>query len=241
MTRLKDIAVKLGIQNARSFKAADKNRLISIIRDPQLKYLGVKRLKTIAKDLGITGLTTYNNRNRNALINRIQEEQQTEQKAYSPPRQQQSPRQQKSAAEGGMAKAIRIHQNGGPEVMRLDEVQVGTPGPGHRKVVRYITAEGFGGSGDGLACDAPAQGGFTHGHVVAATALGNPRHAAQTLQALDANGNAWELFGVAPEALLAFYDAQVTPPVGSCQDPLEGALDPGDLYVPGAEIGRAHV
>ena len=94
MTRLKDIAVKLGIQNARSFKAADKNRLISIIRDPQLKYLGVKRLKTIAKDLGITGLTTYNNRNRNALINRIQEEQQTEQKAYSPPRQQQSPRQQ---------------------------------------------------------------------------------------------------------------------------------------------------
>ncbi|MFW6067065.1 MAG: quinone oxidoreductase family protein [Myxococcota bacterium] len=30
-----------------------------------------------------------------------------------------------------MARAIRIHEHGGPEVMRLEEVDVGAPGPGH--------------------------------------------------------------------------------------------------------------
>jgi NADPH2:quinone reductase len=29
-----------------------------------------------------------------------------------------------------MAHAIRIHANGGPEVMRWEEVTVGAPGPG---------------------------------------------------------------------------------------------------------------
>ncbi len=32
------------------------------------------------------------------------------------------------------AKAIRIHQTGGPEVMRLEEVEVGEPGPGQARV-----------------------------------------------------------------------------------------------------------
>lgn len=29
-----------------------------------------------------------------------------------------------------MSKAIRIHETGGPEVLRLEEVEVGQPGPG---------------------------------------------------------------------------------------------------------------
>ncbi|MEJ2654493.1 MAG: quinone oxidoreductase, partial [Acidihalobacter sp.] len=29
-----------------------------------------------------------------------------------------------------MPKAIRIHENGGPEVMRFEEVEIGRPGPG---------------------------------------------------------------------------------------------------------------
>ena len=29
-----------------------------------------------------------------------------------------------------MAKAVRLHQTGGPEVLRLEEVEVGEPGPG---------------------------------------------------------------------------------------------------------------
>ena len=33
-----------------------------------------------------------------------------------------------------MAKAIRFHQTGGPEVLRLDDVQVGEPGPGEARV-----------------------------------------------------------------------------------------------------------
>ncbi len=33
-----------------------------------------------------------------------------------------------------MAKAIRIHQTGGPEVLRLEDVQVGAPGPGEARI-----------------------------------------------------------------------------------------------------------
>jgi NADPH2:quinone reductase len=33
-----------------------------------------------------------------------------------------------------MAKAIRIHETGGPEVMRLEEIDVGAPGPGEARV-----------------------------------------------------------------------------------------------------------
>jgi NADPH2:quinone reductase len=29
-----------------------------------------------------------------------------------------------------MAKAIRFHEPGGPDVLRLEDVEVGTPGPG---------------------------------------------------------------------------------------------------------------
>ncbi len=45
----------------------------------------------------------------------------------------------------------------------------------HRKVVAYRTAAsiGAGGGGDLFACDSSASGGFTHGQVVAGTALGN--------------------------------------------------------------------
>ena len=57
-------------------------------------------------------------------------------------------------------------------------VAPGTPGPGHRKVRFYGTTEPFGGGGDALGCDAPLNGGITHGHVVAAAALGNADHAA---------------------------------------------------------------
>lgn len=113
----------------------------------------------------------------------------------------------------------------------------GIPGPAHRKVRAYEDITNFGGLGDDLGCDGPAQGGFTHGHMVSASALGNPQHASTTFQAVDVNGTPWDLFGVAPDALLAFYDANRTPAVGSCQDPLLGALDPGDLYVPGIGDG----
>ncbi len=33
-----------------------------------------------------------------------------------------------------MAKAVRYHKQGGPEVLQLDEVQVGEPGPGQVRV-----------------------------------------------------------------------------------------------------------
>src|SRR5574338_557989 len=39
-----------------------------------------------------------------------------------------------------MAHAIRIHENGGPEVLRYDEIPVGEPGPGEARV--RITAAG---------------------------------------------------------------------------------------------------
>ena len=33
-----------------------------------------------------------------------------------------------------MHKAVRFHQAGGPEVMRLEDVEVGDPGPGEARV-----------------------------------------------------------------------------------------------------------
>ncbi|HET9349812.1 MAG TPA: quinone oxidoreductase, partial [Burkholderiales bacterium] len=33
-----------------------------------------------------------------------------------------------------MAKAVRYHKQGGPEVLQLDEVPVGDPGPGQARV-----------------------------------------------------------------------------------------------------------
>ena len=35
-----------------------------------------------------------------------------------------------------MARAIRIHEYGGPEVMRFEEVDIGTPGPGEVRLAQ---------------------------------------------------------------------------------------------------------
>jgi NADPH2:quinone reductase len=42
-----------------------------------------------------------------------------------------------------MPKAIRIHQNGGPEVMKLEEVAVGDPGPGQVRVRHHAAGLNF--------------------------------------------------------------------------------------------------
>ena len=115
-------------------------------------------------------------------------------------------------------------------------VNAGTTGPAHRKVRLYASTGGFGGQGDLLGCDAPQQGGFTHGHVVAATALGNATNV-DTMQyggsgfvGSDTQGNPWALDGVAPGAVLVAYDGQITPQSVSCADPLQDTISPGDLY-----------
>ncbi len=112
----------------------------------------------------------------------------------------------------------------------------GTPGPSHRKVLFYGTTTPFGGFGDDRGCDSAVRGGVTHGHVVAATALGNATRVDEatygaSVVATDAQGNSWSLDGVAPGALLVSYDGQLTPLVGNCgEDRVDGALDVGDLY-----------
>ncbi len=115
----------------------------------------------------------------------------------------------------------------------------GTPGPAHRKVLLYTTA--VDGAGDALGCDAR---GFTHGHAVAATALGNATDVAggygARWLATDTNGGRWKLDGVAPRAKLMLYDAHATPSTGTCGN----ALSVGTLYLddtPGAgSLGEAH-
>ena len=42
-----------------------------------------------------------------------------------------------------MAKAIRFHQTGGPEVLRLEHVEVGEPGPGQARVRHTYVAVNF--------------------------------------------------------------------------------------------------
>lgn len=42
-----------------------------------------------------------------------------------------------------MPKAIRIHENGGPEVMQLEEVSVGDPGPGQARVRHHAAGLNF--------------------------------------------------------------------------------------------------
>ncbi len=122
----------------------------------------------------------------------------------------------------------------------------GTASLSHRKVRRYETTNQFGGSGDETGCDAPAQGGFTHGHVVATTAAGwatnflpasygdaDSDGVGDGIRAEDINapGNFWDLDGVAPAASIVAYDGQVQPPVGeSCGDPLFDNIVPGLLY-----------
>ncbi len=112
----------------------------------------------------------------------------------------------------------------------------GTPGSSHRKVIFYGTTSPFGGAGDDQGCDATTSGGFTHGHTVAATALGWATNVTasygQGFVALDEDGNPWKLDGVAPLAKLVAYDAQATPSTLSCSDPAAGGLNVGDLYTP---------
>ena len=131
----------------------------------------------------------------------------------------------------------------------------GLPIAGHRKVAFYGTTAPFGGSGDLLGCDGNTTSGVTHGHTVAAVALGNatkvPVSYGTGFHGTDRAGNFWGLDGVAPKARLVAYDGQVTPLTGRCDDvtqiptPVVGVtpLDPGDLslllpdaYAKGARI-----
>jgi hypothetical protein len=111
----------------------------------------------------------------------------------------------------------------------------GTPGTAHRKVRSYQTTIPFGGDGDLFGCDASPSAGFTHGHVVATTALGNATAVSPTSYgnpyfAYDDAGNPWRLDGVAKGAMLVAYDGQRTPAATPCSDPMLDTLAPGDLY-----------
>ncbi|HXV76357.1 MAG TPA: S8 family serine peptidase, partial [Candidatus Polarisedimenticolaceae bacterium] len=111
----------------------------------------------------------------------------------------------------------------------------GTPSGTHRKVISYSTTAAFpGGRGDSAGCDEGISGGFTHGHLVAAVALGNATDVSMAygdgFLATDPNGNSWKLDGVAPGAKLIAYDAQPTPAATSCGDPLLANIFAGDLY-----------
>ena len=47
-----------------------------------------------------------------------------------------------------MPKAIRIQQQGGPEVLKWEDVQVGDPGPGEARMRRDLIGEGMRGVED---------------------------------------------------------------------------------------------
>ena len=111
----------------------------------------------------------------------------------------------------------------------------GTPSGAHRKVRLYQTTNAFGGSGDLEGCDAGPSGGFTHGHMVSAVAMGNATNVdlgsyGLPWLATDPDGNTWRLDGVAKGAVLVAYDAAPTPAATSCQDPLLNNIAPGNLY-----------
>lgn len=123
------------------------------------------------------------------------------------------------------------------------KTDAGTPGALHRKVRDYKTTTGFGGSGDLFGCDAPVAGGFTHGHVVSGTALGN---ATATPTSYGGSWVAylpvysmsnWKLDGVAPRAKLVAYDANITSTTTSCEDPAVSGIYPGNLYTAGSLCG----
>jgi hypothetical protein len=118
----------------------------------------------------------------------------------------------------------------------------GTPSGTHRKVISYQTTGVFGGGGDLFGCDAPASGAFTHGHVVSGTALGNATRVPASYGAAwiktDGNGVAWDMDGVAPRAKLIAYDAESTPGLLGCGDPLTGGLSVGNVYTRGG-VGNA--
>ncbi len=122
----------------------------------------------------------------------------------------------------------------------------GTVGPTHRKVLVNAATDLFGGLGDTLSCDDPLLGGFTHGQVVAATALGWATDVDTAYGtgffALDENGNQWALDGVAPEAKVVFYDGNVTPATGNCGDAENDGIRPGNLYTSPSDgsLGVSH-
>ncbi len=133
----------------------------------------------------------------------------------------------------------------------LSHSRTSADGPGigasHRKVLNHSTTNTFGGSGDALGCDAPASGGWSHGHFAAATALGNATDvpAGYGTGWLAENpaipGQTWKLDGVAPGAKLVAYDASPTPSTTSCDDPegTGGQIYPGNLY-PGGSLDVAY-
>ena len=122
----------------------------------------------------------------------------------------------------------------------FDTGQPGNVVAGHRKVAFYGTTAPFGGSGDLLGCDASTTSGVTHGHTVAAVALGNATKVAVSYgtawRGVDGSGNFWGLDGVAPKARLIAYDGQITPLSGRCDDVTQidpvnpTALNVGNLF-----------
>ncbi len=118
----------------------------------------------------------------------------------------------------------------------------GTAGSAHRKVVAYRSASRFSGTGDETGCDAGPQGGLTHGHIVAATAVGNATNIVDLSTGWDANVKFyapdssdldWTLDGVAPGGKVSVLDALVTPAAASCDDPIVNGLTAGPLWFTG--------
>ncbi|MEW5806737.1 MAG: MopE-related protein [Acidobacteriota bacterium] len=96
------------------------------------------------------------------------------------------------------------------------------PNPSHRKIYLYKTTGSWGGSGDYKSCDDVASGGYTHGQVVSATALGNASDVdpsyGEGWYFYDSNDNPWKIDGVAKGAKLLFYDDYITPASGACDE-----------------------
>ncbi len=97
------------------------------------------------------------------------------------------------------------------------DTAAGAAGSSHRKVQFYGTTIPYAGSGDLLGCDGSSKG-RTHGHNVAAIALGNATTIVDTgaggphaggFEAQDESGALWKLDGIAPGARLVFYDAWI--------------------------------
>jgi hypothetical protein len=151
---------------------------------------------------------------------------------------------------GGTAPQTLLVIDSGAQVdaadLSNDDLTAGTPGPGHRKVVSYRAATDFGGDGDFQGCDDPDLGGGTHGHVVAATALGNATNivnlttgwnpAVSYVLTEDVNLQEWAVDGVAPGATLALLDANSTPAAGTCDDPTVAGISTGPNYYSGTNL-----
>jgi NADPH:quinone reductase len=93
-----------------------------------------------------------------------------------------------------MPKAFRFHATGGPEVLRLEEVDLGAPGPGQVRMRNVVEAVGDGvsdlGVGDRVACVAGPDGAYaTHRIVPAARVVRLPAAiAARTAAAMMTRG-----------------------------------------------------